>query len=357
MTKVVIRATMRTKKKTEIQKTTERAESTLTALVDPCGGSHRFRLALLSGADPHGYDDERHDEQRQGAAELHDRHGLHRVGAGIGVEVEAPEDEAVHGGSQFAFRGLDEAQFHASLREPVGRVPRRLQAAGEDAVRREDEDRGAVGVLVPLLVPLVAEADRVAERHDVLLATGHEVPAAGGARAAVLAHVVLLLLLRERRGLQRVEGDRDDLEVVAHGKVDLAEGLRHLVEDEVAEQGAAVVAERQDDGLLAVEIVAELLLLPVLVHERQVERQLRAGDGVDLEILDILRERVLPILGERERRREKEDRDDGSRQLEHDVSRTADDQSPCFRASSVTTSSIARSIGMRTVPSFSLIQR
>jgi hypothetical protein len=142
-----------------------------------------------------------------------------------------------------------------------------------------------VGVLVGALVVDVAEADGPGEGLDLGLVAGEEVPAGGGAFAAVVADVLGLLFGGERGSFFRVDADGDDLELLAGAELERLERLGHAVERHRAQAGAAVVDQGEDDGLFA-EVVGEADGVALLVAEGEVEGDLAAELLVDAYAVD-----------------------------------------------------------------------
>ena len=112
------------------------------------------------------------------------------------------------------------------------------------------------------------------EPLDRALRSGQEVPAVGGAEAAVAVDVLRLL----HRGLfgrvARIDADGDDVELFADVETELGERVGDAVHDHGTEHRAAVVHEVEQDRLAVVEVLAEPHDVAGFVAEHEVEREL-----------------------------------------------------------------------------------
>jgi hypothetical protein len=147
--------------------------------------------------------------------------------------------------------------------------------------------------LLRRLVPHVAEADRVRHPVDLALVAREEVPALGGPPAPVALEVGLLLARGQLGPFRRVEAHGHDLELLARRKVQPLERDDHPVQNLVAQHRALIVDEREDDGPVLLEELAEPHLAPGLVAQHGVERQLLVQALLDADLLQHLRRPAL----------------------------------------------------------------
>ena len=141
-----------------------------------------------------------------------------------------------------------------------------------------DHDDGGVSELRHLAVGAgdadVVEAGGLGEVGDGGLRAGEEVDGCcccgvGGraGRGADYGEEVLLLGGCVFGGVGRVDADDDDIVVGSGVEAALAQGGGHAVEDLRAEHLAVVVHEREHDGAIVVEEVAELKVAACFVFE------------------------------------------------------------------------------------------
>src|SRR5690606_4580990 len=111
-----------------------------------------------------------------------------------------------------------------------------------------------------------AEAGAIGERPNVLIASGEEPPAVLLDVPSVTGDRVRPLLSRLRRVVRRVDAHREDAEILPRHKRHVAEGANEVVEDEVAEDRASKIDEREHRGL-AVERIAQPDELAIVTDE------------------------------------------------------------------------------------------
>jgi hypothetical protein len=149
--------------------------------------------------------------------------------------------------------------------------------------------------LVGLRIVLIVEADRVGQGLDVGLVAGKEVPAVRGARAVVALEVCLFLGGGDLDGVLGIEADADHFELLAGVEGEHAEGALESAQDLRAEHRAAVVDEREDDGLLGLEEGGERDVAAELVVEGEVERDLLIELLVDTDAFEGVRELEIEV--------------------------------------------------------------
>ena len=117
----------------------------------------------------------------------------------------------------------------------------------------------------------VAETDGVRELLDLRLVSGEEMPAFGGAGAAVHAHVHFLFSFGQDVRFRRINADGDHVVLVADVRGQFLQAGFDSVQNLGAEHRAVVIDERENHGLLS-EKLAERDGFAVLVAEGEVER-------------------------------------------------------------------------------------
>ncbi len=192
----------------------------------------------------------------------------------------AEEQHLIDERSDLVVRRLDEAELQILWRElDAVEVPR------DPSVRRQQRDRGRMGVLIDLRIVGVAETDRRRQRLDRRLASGQEVHVGRRLRMVVAAEKVLLSLGGHRRRLAGIEAHEDDVELLAGSERHAFERPDQPVQHLRAEHRALVIHEREQHRPLA-EVLAERDLLARLVGERQVERDLLVQLLIDADVLE-----------------------------------------------------------------------
>src|SRR5579859_7375835 len=253
----------------------------------------RGRLAATALARPHHREEAPEQDERHASAEAHHVHRDERVLLPLRVVVVAEEQQLLGRRDRAALGGLEQAEAHVA-----GGGLDAVEVAREVALGREQVDRRGVRVLLLARVVVVLEADRLGDLADVRLVAREKVPALGAtARARVLADHLRALLRRALRGVLRVDADGDDVELLAHGPLQLVQRLHRRVEHEAAEHRARVVREDEDRRPLAVEEVAQLHGGAVGVAELGIAREGAAEVLDDVDALELRGGRVGDALG------------------------------------------------------------
>src|SRR5690606_4536251 len=122
-----------------------------------------------------------------------------------------------------------------------------------------------MGILVLLGIVRVADPELGSEGLDRERLAGEELPVDVIATPEATDEGVTLLGGILRR-LARVDRDGEHAEVpVARGPIELREGLPERVQLHAANDATAIIVEREEDRLLAVEEVAELHRAPQVI--------------------------------------------------------------------------------------------
>ena len=84
--------------------------------------------------------------------------------------------------------------------------------------------------------------------------TGSAIPQATRAGTAVLADVQFFAGGGNLGRITRIEADGNDVELIADVECQIAQAVRHTVQDQRAEHRAAVIDRSEDDGLTSESI-------------------------------------------------------------------------------------------------------
>src|ERR1700722_1648980 len=133
-------------------------------------------------------------------------------------------------------------------------------------------------------VILVLEADGLGERVDRFGGAGEEMPAGGGAGAAIAFYVVGFLCGGEFGSFSGIEADGNHVEFLPRVELQKAHGAGQSGERFAAEHRAAIVNEIENQRLPA-EVVSQLDGLSGFVAESEIGRDLGVEVLIDADVL------------------------------------------------------------------------
>ena len=185
--------------------------------------------------------------------------------------------------SNLVLRRFDQA--HAQIfRRKIDSV----EVARNAALGRQDHDGRGVRVLIAGGVVLILKADSLGEGVDRVGRACQEVPAGGGAGTPVALEVVRLFCGGDFGSFFRIEADGDDVEFVADVELDHLHRSGQAGQCLSAKHGAVVIDKIQNQRLLA-EVAAEFDGASGIVDEGEIRRNLRVETLLDADVFKIRR--------------------------------------------------------------------
>src|SRR5262249_40130199 len=159
-------------------------------------------------AKQHPDDEGGHDRDGRDGEEPQGADDRETILAGRGIVVEAEQEDLLDWRADRAVGRLDqaEAQIAGLELDPI-------EVARELAAGRQQHEAARVRERLLIRIVVVAEAHAARELLDRRLIAREEVTGGLGAWTAIAREPLGLLLQRQRRGLRRVDADRDELEV------------------------------------------------------------------------------------------------------------------------------------------------
>src|SRR5580704_4477056 len=281
-------AATNTTKKRQVSTMNENSASTLPAKLDACSGKNGSgdctalmcslrrnvpaRTARRSGAMITPAENDETDGQTEKSGDpTHANHGKDgRAVTCLGrIVLIAEQQNVIDRSADFSSGSVDQAET-----DVAGRIFHAEEIAGDAAVGSKQQDAAGVAKHFCLRVVAVAERGSLSDFVDGFLVSGQEVPTCFRGRPGEAGQRFVFLLQSFIRSIGRIHAYEDDVVVLARIKGNHFQRSDQRLFHLRAQHRTGEINESENHGLLT-KIIAEQNWVPILVIERDIERNLR----------------------------------------------------------------------------------